>query len=664
MVATVSPMSAAAPASSPETTPAPCLLEAGFPYAELRELTRSDRHLQDPVYSAHKWWARRPRSVIRALVLAAHLPAGTTTDRFWELFGTDTPLLEGRHVGDCFAGGGTTLVEAARLGAWVTGLDVDPLAVRIARDELASADTDALDRAAGALRRHLADSLGTLYPATSESDPLHYFRLREVVCPSCEEHSLLYRTPVLARDAGRTGAVVRDGKQAVVCPSCRALRPAGADAKSFVCCGRRWSLERGTFSRAGFTCPACSNRHTLQQLKVANAREVLVAVEETVVDGRRRLREPTADDTAALADAARRRSAIADQVPLDSLRNVDGGRPYSYGFSAVSGLFGDRQALFLTTAFAWLHGTELEESVRARLELAISNAISSNNRLCGYATDYGRIAPAFTGVRSYALPILSVELNPLHGTAGRGTLAATLRRVQRSTASTVERVVRSAESLDRRDMAARREVSHRVLCRSAERRFPADLGKCSAIITDPPYYDYIAYSDLSLLHRSWLAIDRGDRLAGAPIYPVGDAGDDVFARRLGRALRSARRALDSSGVIAFTYHSPHQRAWNALAGAVIDAGLSVTAAFPVWADARSSVAHGHPGSCEWDLVWVCRAKAAATALPDSVDQWGIEALPDADRLSLGLGLAAAVTVNSASRERAITFHERDRRDRA
>lgn len=640
-------MSARSPATAPDTAPTRCLLEAGFPYAQLRELTRRDRRFQDPVYSAHKWWARRPRSVIRALILAAHLPADTEPDRFWELFATDAPVLAECHVGDCFAGGGTTLVEAARLGARVTGVDVDPLAVRIARDELARVDLDAVDAAATALHEHLVDELGVLYPSSAEeTTPIHYFRLREVICPSCDEGSLLYRTPVLARDLGRNGAVVRDGRQAVVCPDCRGLRSASPTATRFVCCGRRWELARGTFSRAGFTCPGCSARHTLEQLGAGRAPEVLVAVEDTVSGGRRRLRAPTQVDEAALVEAAVSRAVIGDLLPRDSLAGVDGGRPYSYGFASFADLFSDRQSLVFARAFSWLRETELDDSVRARLELAVSNAISSNNRLCGYATDYGRLAPAFTGVRSYALPILGVELNPLHPTAGRGTIAATLRRMNRSAATSAQRFVVAEQDFEHREMTARRSVRHHVVCRSAERKFPADLGQCSAIITDPPYYDYIAYSDLSLLHRCWLEFDAGAGLAGTPIYPVGEDGHERFARRLGRALRSATEAVVPGGVVAFTYHSPHEHAWDALARAVAAAGLVVTSVFPVWADARSSVAHGHPGSCEWDLVWVCRPDGAYGSLPASIDTWMLERLSDADRTSLALGLSSAAAVNA------------------
>jgi putative DNA methylase len=637
------------PGPSPATPlPAPfarCLLEGEFPFFALSALARADRALTDPVYAAHKWWARRPRAVIRALILAAHLPSSTPTDAFWSLFADDSAILEGRHVGDPFSGGGTTLVEASRLGATATGTDVDPLAVRIARDELAATSDKAVSEAADALLGHLRDHLGALYPTSTEGrTPLHYFRLRRVACPACAEESLLYRSPLLARDLGRAGAVVRDGKQIAVCPACRQIHHPRAKARSFVCCRRRWDLNEGTFSRSGFVCPSCSSRHTLSQIGAAHLPDELIAVEDTVDQGRRHLRAPTAEDLAALETAAELRAAASGAIPTDSLEDVDGGRPASYGFATIADLFGDRQALMLATSLAWLSNAGLDHGVEARLELAISNSISANNRLCGYATDYGRLAPAFTGVRSYSLPVLSVELNPLHPTAGRGTIAATLRRLERSAASTVRRYVRQGARMSQREMTARRAVGHQVVCRSADRPFPSALGRCSAIITDPPYYDFIAYSDLSLLHRAWFQAGANEALGGAPIYPVGDDGHATFTRRLGRALRNAAASLQPGGVMAFTYHSPHEAAWLALGSAVAKAGLAVTAVFPVWADARSSVAHGHPGSCEWDLVWVCRPKPApAPGLPRSIDAWGavIGDLVEADRVSLALGLAAA-----------------------
>ena len=63
--------------------------------------------------------------------------AGTSEDRFWDLFASSERSLEHVTIYDPFAGGGSTVVEAARLGAAVWGADIDPLATEIVRHELA-----------------------------------------------------------------------------------------------------------------------------------------------------------------------------------------------------------------------------------------------------------------------------------------------------------------------------------------------------------------------------------------------------------------------------------------------------------------------------------------------------------------------------------------------
>ena len=77
---------------------------------------------------------------MRGLLLAASLPEDTDAESYWSLFESSAPALSGLHVHDPFAGGGSTLVEAARLGASVSGTDVDPLAVEIVRHEIESVD--------------------------------------------------------------------------------------------------------------------------------------------------------------------------------------------------------------------------------------------------------------------------------------------------------------------------------------------------------------------------------------------------------------------------------------------------------------------------------------------------------------------------------------------
>jgi putative DNA methylase len=626
-------------ASAPTAT----LLERAFPFAAVSAVALADRNSRDPVYSAHKWWARRPPAVIRALLLAASLSPDTDVEAFWAAYGDPGAFLAGRHVADPFMGGATTIVEASRLGASVTGIDVDPLAVRIARQELAGVDVGRLRTVRDELLEHLDAETGHLFGA-----PLHFFFLREVVCGSCRELSLLYRDLVLARDARKPGAVVRSTEVYVFCPACRSLHELSASDDALVCCGRAWPLCEGTYRLNRFHCPACDESAAHHELRTASAARVLIAVEETQADGPRRLRAPRPAEDG--VDAAHQWWSSRDlTVPAARLGAGETARARRYGFERVSDLFSGRQLALFASAFAWIDSVDLEDGVADALRLAVSNALSSNNLLTGYATDYGRLAPLFTGVRAYSMPVLAVELNPLHRTGGRGTLVATLRRLEHTEVETVRRhsydpVTSAVKS---HDFVARRPGPARLACRSADRGLPNDLGPVDIALSDPPYFDYISYSDLSLFFRAWHgAGSRAEGLAGAPIYPIGSDGGTTFRTRLALSFGKVRAALADDGVFCFTFHASTEAAWDAIGAAVRDAGLRVTTAFPVWADARAA-SHSHAGNCEWDVVLVCRRAdgPVRSALPRDVSAWLAElgrfTVSDADRRNLALGLRAA-----------------------
>jgi adenine-specific DNA methylase len=633
------------------------MLEAGFPFAEVSAVARADRYSRDGVYAAHKWWARRPPSVIRALLLASVLPATTTSDEFWALYADDSPKLAGVHVGDPFMGGATTLVEAARLGATVTGIDVDPLAVLIAREELAElGDREAFTQSADELLSYVRDCCGELYRTGDEDGvPLHFFYLRRVTCEDCGTKSLMFRNPVLARDVGKEGGVVRRRGADVFCPDCRGMRHLPEGRKGFRCCGRLHRLDVGTYERAAHTCPGCGARRKHETLKTGLLPRELVAVEETVSGGRRRLRAPTAEDLSLINSADDDAADLLERAPDAVLAGVDSGRPLLYGLETVADLFTGRQKIVFVRAFEWIdRQRHLAGPIATRLRLAVSNALASNNLLCGYATDYGRLAPLFMGVRSYALPVLSVELNPLHESAGRGTLRATVRRMQRSLATETRRHVYDPATgrIVDQTFRTRRACKHHLLCQSADRSFPTDFGSCDVIVTDPPYFDFIAYSDLSLLYRAWLWPRSEDgSLGGRPIYPVGDDPVADFAGRLGRAFAKAAEALETGGSLTFTFHSTNPDAWRALARALQKAHLWVTAVFPVWTDARAA-AHAHPGNCEWDVVFSCRraSDGRPPALDTTVEAWCEQLADDGpsdnDLVNLRLGLDAAYRANT------------------
>jgi adenine-specific DNA methylase len=634
--------------SSPAAATEPrTLLEDGFPFAQVSSLAQRDRYCNDYTYAVHKWWARRPPAVIRALLLAAALPAKTSAEDFWRAFSNSDDALHGLSVGDPFMGGATTLVEASRLGADVTGIDVDPLAVRVARVELSRLDREAFEAQAAELLEDLREAHGNLFPGGEEAEPLHYFRLRETVCRECSELSLIYRNLWLARDRGLPGAVVREEGGVAFCPICDSVHHIDAERKLLECCGRRHPLGDGTFSRAGFRCPHCDTLAANEEIRVGQLPSRLIAVEETQEKGYRTLRAPTDADYEAIAEARRLAECLPD-LSNESIAEMDSGRPASYGFESVDDLFHPRQRVVLSTAFEWIRERDCKQSIRDALLLAVSNALGANNALCGYATDYGRLSALFSAVRAYSMPVLSVELNPLHASAGRGTLTATLRRVASSATPRVRRHTfdpQSGEAIAHR-FTAQGSGRRTVRCQSADRPLPLERGRFDLVLTDPPYFDFIPYSDLSLLYRAWLAPEtEAEALGGAPIYPVGEDPAAEFASRLAGVFTNVRSALKPGSPMIFTFHTPHQDAWDAVEKALRKARFGVHAVFPVWADGRGG-SHGHAGNCEWDLVFVCRPRDTAGPVLDAdLDTWlaelAGEEIEQSDRRNMELGIAMA-----------------------
>ena len=93
-------------------------IEKDLPIEELGKLAHREAHARSPIYQMHKWWARRSSSVFRMFILASFADDDIAKSQLWEQFYNEVDL-KGKIVLDPFMGGGTTIVEALRLGCKV-----------------------------------------------------------------------------------------------------------------------------------------------------------------------------------------------------------------------------------------------------------------------------------------------------------------------------------------------------------------------------------------------------------------------------------------------------------------------------------------------------------------------------------------------------------------
>ena len=590
----------------------PTLLETAFPALGVSQLAAADRRVKDPAYAAHRWWARRPPAVMRAILVAAALDGNTSEEEFWRMYADPATTLAGLSVYDPFMGGGTTLIEAARLGADVGGTDVDPTSATIVAHALEPVPAADVLAAGDELLAYLRTNFGDLYPDET-GDPLHYFWLHIVTCPRCDQSGPLFRSLVLVRDSGKPGAVVRDDPLTVFDPEEFTIHHLGKhDQASFMGAAKRWRVDRATFESFRYGCPHCGKRSTHRELLTGAAPRQLVAVERTRADERRRLEAATTADLSALEAA--KSMLTSPPVPLalptaEFAEQRSDPRPRSFGIHGVSELFSTRQLLVLGAAYAWLdQRVDLAPGVNRAVRLALSNALTTNNRFCSYATDYGRLAALFS-VRGYSLPAQPVELNPLHESGGRGTIRQCLNRVARSATSSVRRSVWNMATSNAEERVLELPPQPGAIdlrCSSAADTQPT--ATIDLLVFDPPYYDYIVYDELAELFRAW---NDCDDQVGQTLQSATDGDGAKFGVTLADCLRPAVAARNEGLPIAFTYHSSNPAAWSAIGLALDETKLRITAMWPVRSDGHMGH-HSHPGNCEWDIVVVCRPVSETT----------------------------------------------------
>ena len=215
----------------------PRAIEEYFPIVEINRLAVPERNAFKPIYQMHKWFARRASCVFRAILLGAMKPAGTDIMEEFYKDHTHDPDTNGKVILDPFMGGGTTVVEALRLGCRVIGIDLNPVAWFIVKTEVEPVDLDKLKDAFGrlaermvgwsgkTLRETLLDQYKTHCPCCESNgdgvrnaaDVIYTFWVKSAICtnPLCKKEIPLFSDYIVAQKSPSIRY-----HQDVNCPKC------------------------------------------------------------------------------------------------------------------------------------------------------------------------------------------------------------------------------------------------------------------------------------------------------------------------------------------------------------------------------------------------------------------------------------------------------------
>jgi len=161
-------------------------------------------------------------------------------------------------------------------------------------------------------------------------------------------------------------------------------------------------------------------------------------------------------------------------------------------------------------------------------------------------------------------------------------------------------------------------------------QMPFTTGKATVVVTDPPYFDSIAYADLADFFYLWLKRELGDTLPEAfatPQTPKAeeavahkhrhqgnrDKGKQHFQHKLAACLVEAKRVCISDGVLAVMFAHQSTEAWTALVNALLEAGLNITATFPIDTERGNRMVALDVSALESSITVICRPRQVGTA---------------------------------------------------
>ena len=627
------------------------LEDTAFPFEELSKIAETEswrKEINRPLYHIHKWWAQRLGTVFRAIVIGAFTPSGANVlDLFYK------PIRIGEAiVFDPFMGSGTTIGEAAKLGIRAIGRDINPVAHFLVRNALAVHDRKAILTTYRAIEHDVASYIRRYYrtevPDGRQVDVLYYFWVKTVDCPACETAVDLFSSYIFARHAYPK----KYPRAQAVCPACGTITEVRYDARESRCgeCGTEYDPQAGPANRQKASCPTCLHTFAIAMTVRKSGcppDHRMYAKLVLMPDGSKAYMPATDQDRALYGearDALDKRENAFPVVAIDPGYNTN--QALGYNYRHWHEMFNDRQLLCLSILADRIGQIE-DSTLRELFTCLLSGALEFNNMFASYKGEgTGAVRHMF------AHHIIKPERVPLEanlwGTPKSSGSFSTMFKGR------IRRALNYADNPFevRPATLSARKVNEKVFGLSEKLGFPVaesyleftegrrvylSCGDSSAtdipdnaidaIVTDPPFFDNVHYSQLADFFHVWQRHILGpnghrEHFTTRSSEEVQNADAAAFTERLLAVWTEAHRVLKDDGILAFTYHHSRAEGWHAVLKALMGAGFGITATHPI--KSEMSVATPKRQAREpidLDIIVVCRKRSQLIPHFPNCDTW-------------------------------------------
>jgi adenine-specific DNA methylase len=393
-----------------------------------------------------------------------------------------------------------------------------------------------------------------------------------------------------------------------------------------------FDADKGTMQQGKAACPFCQmildGRVLRTESKAGRMGQQLMAVATSGPKQKgKHYRTPTMQDEQVFSlaceslERARRLygATIVPNEPMTADRPSPNSRGLSgvvrYGIGNFGLLFNQRQAMALTS---------IVRSVRAAINVVRRNSTA----------DYASAVGAFLGVSLDWFADKSTKLTRWHnsgekisGTFSRQALPMVWDYAEVNPFSGVGADFTSGLVWGLR-VLERISFSHPAgnATRSSATGLPFHAGEMAAVITDPPYYDAVPYSDLSDFFYVWLKRTIGDIFIDDFRTPLTPKNQELIAyygqgRRtvqkppqwyesgMRDAFAEMQRVVSKTGIVCVMFAHKTTSAWETIIAGLLQSGLVVTGSWPLSTEMRTRMVARGTAALASSVTLVCRKRA-------------------------------------------------------
>ena len=617
------------------------MIETDYNIGFTASLALREKQIQQsyrPIIGIHKWFARRPGTVFRSLMLS-EFGNGCVAQDFWQGHKL------GGVIADPFMGGGTPIYEAVRLGFDVVGTDINPMAFWVVRQALAPLNTEAFAAAAAKVVEDVERSVREFYQTKclrcgEQAEIKYCIWVKVDTCPHCGKDNDLFPSYQLSK-------AERHPRHVIVCHSCGELneyqdRPTKRNSNFCLSCGGAVYVE-GPAQRGKCECRYCEQTFLYPADSSTPPRHRLWAVEYHCATCKpnhkgRFFKRPDEEDLAQYERASHLFEQLSGELPIPSDYIPSGDetdRLHRWGYHRYREMFNPRQLLGLGLLLKrLLEVNEIE--LRYALVTVFSDFLRYQNMLCRYDT-YALKCQDIFSVHGFPVGLVQCE-NSLLGTpsVGSGGYRHFIEKYlkakvygerpfetlhingRKKKVPTPPEEIRAAFTTS---FPEGQEMNEALLLAASATEMPLSSNSLVGVFTDPPYFDNLQYAELMDFCYVWLRQVLSGKIDGfskestrTDAELTGNAtrgrGLEHFTSGLSAVFQHYSSAMLPGAPFVFTYHHNDPAAYTPLVVSILDAGLNCTATLPAPGEMGASLHISGTGSSILDTVFVCRKESA------------------------------------------------------